>query len=107
MVLITGGRYQGKKEYAASHYQDLTAYTDYQEVVRRNLEQGIDPYQAVDQLLKEDHIVITMEELGCGVVPMDKFDIRYRECAGRIAAIIAQKADEVIRMYVGIPQKIK
>lgn len=65
-----------------------------------------------DQLLEkeggaaEEKILIT-DEIGCGIVPLDPFERRYRECVGRTCCILAQEAREVWRVVCGLGQKIK
>ena len=51
--------------------------------------------------------VVTASETGCGVVPLEARQRKFRENAGRLACLLAGKADVVIRMCCGIPQIIK
>lgn len=52
-------------------------------------------------------IIIVSNELGCGVVPMDKKDRLWREAVGRICTCIAAEADEVVRVVCGVGVRIK
>ncbi len=52
-------------------------------------------------------VILTMDELGCGVVPMTYGDRAYREIAGRIGCALAAEAEEVYRVTCGIAKKIK
>jgi hypothetical protein len=52
-------------------------------------------------------ILIVSNELGYGVVPMEKADRLWREAAGRICCALASRADEVVRVVCGIGQRIK
>lgn len=56
---------------------------------------------------KNPDILIVSNELGYGVVPMEKFDRDYRETVGRVCTCIASKADEVVRVVCGIGTRIK
>jgi adenosylcobinamide kinase/adenosylcobinamide-phosphate guanylyltransferase len=47
------------------------------------------------------------DEIGNGIVPMDAFERKWREQTGRILCGIAARADEVWRVFCGLPQKIK
>ena len=52
-------------------------------------------------------ILLISNELGCGVVPVDAFDRKYRETAGRICTEIAAKSSQVIRVVCGIGTVLK
>lgn len=52
-------------------------------------------------------IVIVSNELGYGVVPMEKSDRLWRETTGRICTGIAARADEVVRVVCGVGQRLK
>lgn len=51
-------------------------------------------------------IVIT-QEIGCGIVPVDAFERKYRELTGRICCQLAAASQEVWRVTAGIGQRIK
>ena len=51
--------------------------------------------------------VITCDEVGCGVVPLDRADEAYREAVGRLCCALAEEADAVVRVIAGVPQWIK
>lgn len=53
------------------------------------------------------YAVVIATEVGGGVVPMDAHQRYSREQAGRLACLLAQKADTVIRVCCGIPQVLK
>ena len=48
-----------------------------------------------------------MDEIGCGIVPMEKSERVWRENAGRCGCIIAANSVKVIRIVCGIPDIIK
>jgi len=59
-------------------------------------------------LLRENpDLVIVTDELGCGIVPMEKRDRLWREMTGRICTCLAAKADEVTRVVCGIGTRLK
>ncbi len=47
------------------------------------------------------------DEIGNGIVPVDAFEREYRERTGRIQVMLAERAEEVVRVICGIGQKIK
>ena len=52
-------------------------------------------------------LVIIMNEVGSGVVPMEREERIWREAVGRVSCLFAAKADSVFRLIAGIPQKLK
>ena len=76
--------------------------------IRKQLEQGQDPVRELEQLLQEQpEIILLCDEVGMGIVPMDKKDREYREAVGRTMCVAAQKAEKVYRVICGIGEKIK
>ncbi|WP_417341939.1 bifunctional adenosylcobinamide kinase/adenosylcobinamide-phosphate guanylyltransferase, partial [Evtepia gabavorous] len=51
--------------------------------------------------------VVIAPEVGGGVVPVDPVQRQNREAAGRLACLLAQRADRVIRVFCGLPQALK
>lgn len=124
MILVTGGCFQGKTDYACRTFgvereeavdgmscplEDI--YTakllyHFHEYIRRLMQEG----QELDvQRLKAENpsLILVTNELGYGVVPIDKFDRDYREKTGRICCEIAKEALEVHRVVCGIGTVIK
>lgn len=111
MVLIVGGAFQGKPEYARAHY-DATyeIMYDYQEQVRMQLLDGKNPQEEARAFLQENagkKLVVLLDEVGCGIVPIDGFERQWREEVGRCGCILAEGAEEVIRVVCGCGTKIK
>ena len=77
------------------HCEDLTA-----------LEQEAEAF-AGHLLQKNPHILIVSDEIGCGVVPLDPADRRWREAVGRVCTSLASRADEVVRIVCGVGMRIK
>ena len=58
----------------------------------------------------EEHglnLVLISDEIGGGIVPMDGFDREWREVTGRILCRLAEQAQKVVRIVMGLPQIIK
>lgn len=53
------------------------------------------------------NLIIVCDEIGNGIVPMEKEERIWREETGRILCKIAEKATKVERIICGIPQIIK
>ncbi|MCI8300992.1 MAG: hypothetical protein HFI69_11755 [Lachnospiraceae bacterium] len=76
--------------------------------IRILLESGKDPVVMVQELLDlNPHAVFTMDQVGCGVVPLEAFDRKYRETVGRIGCNIARQAEEVYLLNCGLARRIK
>ncbi|MCI5934403.1 MAG: bifunctional adenosylcobinamide kinase/adenosylcobinamide-phosphate guanylyltransferase, partial [Lachnospiraceae bacterium] len=116
MVFVIGGSASGAKEYAVRYYvEQLQAQGDlilnYQDEIRQEMDDittDTDPMESAQTLAKNNTAgVIHMQEMGCGIVPIEKKDREYRELVGRISCLFAEHADEVYRVICGIAQKIK
>ena len=58
-----------------------------------------------DELAQYD--VVTATEVGGGVVPIDPAQRTAREAAGRLACLLAERADCVVQMFCGLPTVLK
>ena len=124
MTIVTGGAYQGKLDFAMDIYPDinwvdgntaseeelLTAegIKDLHLFIRRLVKEERDVLLFVDTLIwKNPNVVITCDEIGSGIVPMDKTDRTYREMCGRAMQKLCACSFEVYRLVCGIPTRIK
>lgn len=60
-----------------------------------------------DFIDKYQNLIIISDEIGNGIVPIDRFEREYREKTGRTLIQLASRADEVVRVICGMGQKIK
>ena len=99
MIFITGPLYSGKRTFA----QKLpgTRIAEVQELAAKveNLE------KLAEELFAYDIVIAT--EVGGGVVPMEAGQRAAREAAGRLACLLAARADCVVQMFCGIPTVLK
>ena len=58
-----------------------------------------------DKLAAYDIVIAT--EVGGGVVPVDAGERAAREAAGRLACLLASRAQCVVQMFCGIPTILK
>lgn len=114
-VLIVGGANQGKRVWAGRAYQ-LTesdfaaggrAVDALHLLVRERMRRGGDPDALLAELDTRPGWVILCDEVGCGVIPVDAFDRRWREAVGRLCCELAARADIVERVSCGIPLRLK
>ena len=102
MMFITGPLYSGKRTFARKFWGSVIA--DVQDAAAEV--QTPEQLEALARELAEYDIVIATE-VGGGVVPMDAGARAGREAAGRLACLLAARADCVVQMFCGIPTVLK
>ena len=110
MILIIGGSYQGKTEYARENFPKAKFFNQAHLFIRKRLKDGKSQEEILEEIRQatsDGSWVIISDEIGNGVVPMEEDDRVYRDVAGRILIDIAKQADEVHRVILGIGQRIK
>lgn len=124
MIMVTGGAHQGKGAYAAERlgvrspasgatcsFEEAlaaNAIADYHLLIRRLLEEGADPIAFTQRLCEENKgCIIIIDEVGSGIVPIEKSERTWREQVGRCGCMIAKNSAVVIRLCCGIPTAIK
>ena len=133
MIFITGGKYQGKEEfalriggYSKSDVLDLSdldffllndlcdkykIISNVQEYVRylSNDNNDINMIEAnVKELIKKcEPEIIIMTEVGAGVVPLNERDNLFREATGVLSKYYADSAEEVYRVICSVAVKLK
>ena len=116
MTLIIGGAGQGKLRYAltftgldasqaGSSQAEDRPILNHLETWLKSEEHPLPSLEAY--LTRHPDAVILCDEVGCGVVPMDRADRDWRERVGRTCCALAERADRVVRLYCGIPMVIK
>lgn len=115
MRLIIGGYAEPKLEYAVDNYvsdfiwDNLHLYIKEQCALNKSKEEIIEAINLVLSKKQSENKDITFicDEIGNGVVPIERADRYYRETTGRVLTYIAAKADSVERMICGIAVRIK
>lgn len=126
MIMITGGAFSGKKDYAKTRFGfsdeeilngenysfdavfSAKCIADYQLIVERLLEEKADVQIFTERLCRENpNAVVIINEIGAGIIPLEKNDRIWREESGRAGCLIARNSSEVIRLTCGIPTIIK
>ena len=102
MMFITGPLYSGKRTSARKFRGSVIA--DVQDAAAEI--QTPEQLEALARELAEYDIVIATE-VGGGVVPMDAGERAGREAAGRLACLLAARADCVVQMFCGLPTVLK
>lgn len=107
MILIVGGSCQGKAEYARSLAPEKDCLLNFHGFLRQVMEGGGDTDAFTKEVIRERPEVVTLDEVGNGIVPIEAKEREYREAVGRAGQMLAAEADQVIRMVCGIPVRIK
>ena len=122
MILIIGGAYQSKRRFAAERFAlapeeicdcarsapdfSKKALCHVEQYVLRCVREGTDETALLDVPALAEKILI-FDDISCGVVPLEAEARAWRERTGRLAAALAQSADEVWRVFFGLGERIK
>ena len=97
---VNGSFSEGEKAILVFHH--------FHQWVRNMVFAGIDAEQEFARFLEQfPEWIIISDEVGNGIVPMEKAEREYRECLGRILIEAAKRADRVERVMCGLGQRIK
>jgi len=126
MVLIIGGAYQGKLEYACERYPEAPVIQCGERDPELELPDGdciINAFHlfvlaqvraeknASDYLTRHMGVlrnkIIVCDDISCGIVPMSPEERQWRESVGRCLGLLSGNADSVIRLFCGIAGVIK
>ena len=124
MILIIGGAYQGKLDYAKAAFslapEDIFACTgteiDFSKSCVNALEEfcyaciqhNIDPIEYV-KAHREDwqDSILICNDLSSGVVPIDPVQRQWRHTTGQLCQYLAGQARQVSRIFCGLEQRLK
>ncbi len=129
MIFVTGGAYSGKEtcarellnisdsdwdNYCVRGGVDISTQAfinpyvvDYHILIRDLVNQHRDPEAFTNQLIESQPQLVVMDEAGCGVMPVTKRDLDYREAVGHCGQMLADAATEVYYVVCGICMRIK
>lgn len=124
MKMIIGGAYQGKTEYALKKYniseneiadgENINKVSEYRCIknfhlfIKQMLTENKDPLEETRKVLLENpDIIIIMNEIGNGIIPIEKSERIWREQVGKVGCFLAEQAESVERIICGISVKIK
>ena len=80
---------------------------DFHILMKNMLDNNVDYKLLVTKLVQKKSWLVISDEIGCGLVPIETKDRRWREETGRMLTLIADHSDEVYRIFCGIAQRIK
>ena len=103
MIFITGPLYSGKRTFA----QTLPGHNLKMRADVQTLAADAADLSALADRLAHEYDILIATEVGGGVVPMDPKQRADREAAGRLACLLAARAECVVQMFCGIPTVLK
>ena len=126
MILVFGGVYQGKLDYVRERFSlqdsDIFFCTDddathpagkkviyeIDKWLLALLREGYDVTEQIDKFVKNNqNAIIICNDISCGIVPVEPVMRKWREEVGWFLVTVAKNSDEVIRLYCGIPTRLK
>lgn len=124
MQMIIGGANQGQLAWAKAHFENLSwidgktcdyeqietceGIFDFHEFIKRMMKDEISTEDLAELIIENNpDIVIVSDEIGYGLVPVDRFLREYREQTGRICTKLAAFSKCVVRVILGIGTTIK
>jgi len=113
MILIVGGHAAGKLDYvktlgytdgdvSGDVYDEKPVLYGLQAIAAAAPERA----EALLPALLQKRVVVC-DEVGSGVIPLEKRDREAREATGRLCVLLAREAERVVRVVAGIPVVLK
>ena len=108
MIFITGGVFSGKTDYAKKHFPQRKIVGNINDIIRDAVKNGADAAEIIGKMIDSNaDAVFISDEVGCGIVPIDKSERTLREEMGRINRMIAERSETAIRVVCGIGVVLK
>ena len=124
MIMIIGGAYQGKLAFAKKIYPDVTwadgavcteeelysceGIYHFHQYIERKIKEGEPIDDLAEELIRKNpELILITDEIGYGIVPVDRMEREYREQTGRVCTRLAAYSEKVYRVMCGIGQVIK
>lgn len=126
MELVIGGAYQGKQDVTVRIFElnpseilngancslqealQARAIRNFHLLIRSMMEKKQSPEEFFEQLKDQNpDVILISNEVGYGIVPLERFEREWRETTGRICCMAAQEAIHVIRVVAGNAVYIK
>ncbi len=107
MMLVVGPAFSGKRAWVCQ----TLGWSDDQLSARAVVDAQDLVWEATDLEMLADELasyeVVVACEVGSGVVPVEANVRAWREAAGRLSCLLAERADVVVRICCGLPQVLK
>ena len=124
MILIIGGAYQGKLDFAKEKFcivdEDVFTCTDLEIDFSKRCIHKLEEYtfacaeqkkNPVD-LFKEnreqwENAILICQDMSCGVVPLGADMREWRQNTGLLCQFLSREAEQVYRIFCGLEQRLK
>ena len=120
MILIIGGAYQGKLDFAKDTFgitdEEVfvcsTGGIDFSKQCIYKIEEFTCSYPNPIGYFQEhkdewQNSILICEDIFCGVVPMGAENRAWRQNTGRLVQYLSKEADQVSRIFCGLEQRLK
>lgn len=124
MILIIGGAYQGKLDFAKEAFgitdEDVFVCKDseidfskrcvyaLEKFTLACVREGKDPASYLQEHREAwDDSIFICQDFFCGVVPMEAEARAWRQITGRLAQYLSREAGRVSRIFCGLEQRLK
>ena len=125
MHLIIGGRYMGKRVYAEKLYGNFEIVYNLESEQAENIISAgliINLHMGIKSLLVRNidamnffasrlnilrSSVIIGDEISSGIIPVDKFERKWRDETGKVYQFLASEAEIVDRIFAGLALRLK
>ena len=126
MILIFGGAYQGKLSYALERFrlteddvyrcgdenidapENRKVIYEIDKWILALIKSNADTAEAARRFIDANvDAVVICNDISCGVVPVDPVMRKWREAVGRALAELSRASDEAVRLFCGIPMRVK
>lgn len=104
MIVVIGGKSHGKKNFIDKYNVDSNVVDKYHLLINEHSNLLDYTTKSIENL--KDKIII-VDEVGLGIVPLEKQDRYNRDELGRVYQYLCSKASIVIRIWYGLPIYIK
>ena len=113
--MIIGGAYQGKLAFAKKIYPDVTwadgavcteeelysceGIYHFHQYIERKIKEGEPIDDLAEELIRKNpELILITDEIGYGIVPVDRMEREYREQTGRVCTRLAAYSEKVYRV---------
>ena len=120
MILIIGGAYQGKLDFARNHFavaqEDIhvcgAGEIDFSRRCICKIEEFTFGHEDPVRYFKDRNTqwkdsILICQDIFCGVVPMGAENRAWRQKTGRLCQYLAGEAQQVFRVFCGLEQRLK
>ncbi|ANU14059.1 bifunctional adenosylcobinamide kinase/adenosylcobinamide-phosphate guanylyltransferase [Planococcus halocryophilus] len=130
MHIVFGGAFNGKRQYVKNLIQNeeaswhegmmpqlilsdsITVIAGVERWVKEQLEQGLTEQQIIERVKKtlgssQSKQIWVLTDLNRGIVPTERIERELRDLVGRLYQLLFTEAQQITRIWYGIPQTIK